>query len=166
MLAKAMAYLGGAILVLLTVLNCISIFGRALVPLDIGIGPIRGIYDITEVGIGVSIFAFLPWCQLNRGHASVDLFTPVYPKPVNLLLDIIIDLLMFIAAAVGSWRLYLGMVDKLSFGETTFIAQIPVGYAYMACLVGAVCFTLISGFCALRSARNLIGSKQTEFGRN
>ena len=109
----------------LVVLTCISIAGRAFVPFDIGIGPIRGIYDMTEIGMAAAIFAFLPWAQLREAHARVDLFLPVMPKSLDRLLELIFNIAMFAVALVGTWRLYLGMQDKLSFGETTLIAQIP-----------------------------------------
>jgi TRAP-type C4-dicarboxylate transport system permease small subunit len=151
-----MAYLGAAVLILLTVATCLSIVGRALVPLDIGIGPIRGIYDFTEIGVAAAVFAFLPWCQYSRGHASVDLFMPFFPAIMNRVLDVLIDVGMLIIAVIGAWRLYLGMLDKFSFGETTLIAQIPMGHAYMAGLAGAVAFALIAAFCVLRSIKALV----------
>lgn len=159
-LARLLAYLGAAVLILLTVATCLSIIGRALVPLDIGIGPIRGIYDFTEVFVAAAVFAFLPWCQYNRGHAAVDLFTPYFPRIMNRGLDVLIDLGMLTIAIVGAWRLYLGMLDKFSYGETTLIAQIPVGYAYMAGMVGAVGFALIAAFCVLRSLRSLVTGRR------
>ncbi|MDG1067598.1 MAG: TRAP transporter small permease, partial [Sulfitobacter sp.] len=125
-LAQAMALFGGALLLLVVGVTFISIAGRALVPLDIGLGPIRGIYDITEIGIAAAVFAFLPWCQLERGHAAVDLFKPAFPKLMNRLLDVVLDGGMLAVAALIAWRLYLGMMDKLTYGETTLIAQIPV----------------------------------------
>lgn len=154
-LARLMAYLGAGVLILLTLATCLSIIGRALVPFDLGIGPIRGIYDMTEVGVAAAVFAFLPWCQLSRGHASVDLFAPFFPGVMNRLLDVLIDVGMLVIAIIGAWRLYLGMLDKISFGETTLIAQIPLGQAYMAGLIGAVAFAIVAAFCVVRSMRAL-----------
>lgn len=154
-LAQAMALFGGALLLLVVGITFISIAGRALVPLDIGLGPIRGIYDITEIGIAAAVFAFLPWCQLERGHAAVDLFKPAFPKLMNRLLDVVLDGGMLAVAALIAWRLYLGMMDKLTYGETTLIAQIPVWQGYALSLMGAVGFVLVAAFCVLRSLRAL-----------
>ena len=161
-LSRLMALLGGAILVGIVVLTCISIAGRALVPLNIGVGPIRGIYDITEIGMAAAICAFLPLCQLQRGHATVDLFERAIPPLMNRLLDLLFDIGMLVIAIFGGHRLYLGMIDKRSFGETTLIAQIPVWYGYALSLVGAVAFALVAAFCVLRSARALAGRPTEE----
>ncbi|WOI55260.1 TRAP transporter small permease [Palleronia sp. LCG004] len=155
-IARIAALAGGIILLAITVLTCVSIIGRALVPLGIGPGPIRGIYDYTEIAIAVAIFAFLPICQLQRGHATVDLFTPYFPGTANRVLDLVMDIAMCAVAVVGAQRLYLGMLDKLGYGETTLIAQVPVWQGYAAALVGAVAFALVAAFCILRSARALL----------
>lgn len=153
LLARILALAGGAILLGITLLTCISIFGRALIPLDIGVGPIRGIYDITEIGMAAAIFAFLPWAQLREAHARVDLFQHAIPKKANHVLDLVFNAAMALVATIGTYRLYLGMQDKLSYGETTLIAQIPVWQGYAASLVGALGFVVVALFCTLRAAR-------------
>ena len=157
LIARVLALVGGAVLLCIIVLTCVSIIGRALVPFDIGVGPIRGIYDMTEIGMAAAIFAFLPWAQFNEAHARVDLFQPVMPKSMDRFLDLAFNLAMLVVAAVGTWRLYLGMQDKLSFGETTLIAQIPVWQGYAASLLGAVGFIMVAAFCVLRSGRRMAG---------
>ena len=157
LIARLLAIGGGAVLLCIIVLTCVSIIGRALVPLDIGLGPIRGIYDLTEIGMAAAIFAFLPWAQFNEAHARVDLFQPVMPKTMDRFLDLLFNVAMLAVAAVGTWRLYLGMQDKLSFGETTLIAQIPVWQGYAASLAGAVGFIIVAAFCVVRSGRRIAG---------
>ena len=60
-------------------------------------------------------------------------------------------------AFVVTHRLYLGMQDKLSYGETTLIAQIPVWQGYAASLLGAMGFIIVAAFCVLRSGRRMAG---------
>jgi TRAP-type C4-dicarboxylate transport system permease small subunit len=156
LLAQSMALLGGGLLICVVAITFISIAGRALVPLDIGLGPIRGIYDITEIGIAAAVFAFLPWCQFVRGHAAVDLFKPAFPGRMNRILDLLLDAGMLAVAVLIAWRLYLGMLDKHSYSETTLIAQIPVWQGFALSLIGAVAFVWVAGFCVVRSLRVLI----------
>lgn len=154
-LARALALAGGAVLLALIALTCVSIAGRALVPLDIGIGPIRGIYDITEIGMAAAVFAFLPWAQYSEAHARVDLFQRAIPKPLDRVLELLFNAAMTFVAGIGAWRLYLGLLDKQSYNETTIIAQIPVWQGFAASLVGAIGFVIVSGFCVIRSARRM-----------
>lgn len=156
-IARTMAIIGGLILLAVIGLTVVSIVGRALLPLSLGLGPVKGIYDVTEIGIAAAVFAFLPWCQIRNAHAAVDLFKPAFGDRLNHVLNVVIDLGMFLIASVGAWRLYLGMLDKLRYGETTLIAQLPVWQGYLASLIGAVAFALVAAFCVLRSVRVLTG---------
>ncbi len=146
-----MAVAGGLVLIALVVMTCLSISGRALIP--IGLSPIKGDFEWIEMGVAFAVFAFLPWCQYNRGHARVDLFAANLGPTGNRLADFVSDVLMFGAASIIGWRPWLGMLDKKSFGETTFILQYPIWYAYAASMVGAAAFVLVSAFCILRSLR-------------
>ena len=37
-----------------------------------------------------------------------------------------------------TWKHWDGTLDKLAYGETTFIIQYPIWWAYALCMVGAV----------------------------
>ena len=154
-IARALALAGGVVLLVIVALTCISIIGRALLPLGIGFGSIRGIYDMTEIGVAAAIFAFLPWTQYAEAHARVDLFAPVMPPRMDRGLELLFNVAMFVVAFVGTWRLWIGMLDKKGYGQTTLIAQIPVWWGYAAGLVGGVGFVLVAAFCILRSLRRL-----------
>ena len=156
-IATLLALGGGAVLLCLIVLTCVSIIGRVFVPLNIGIGPIRGIYDMTEIAMAAAIFAFLPWAHLTEANARVDLLEPVMPTLLNRGLDVLYNIAMHAVAAVGTWRLYLGMLDKMSFREVTLIAQIPVWQGYAAALAGGIGFVIIAAFCVLRALRRAAG---------
>ncbi len=157
LLARGMAYTGGTVLLLLIALVCFSIIGRTLLPLGLGLGPIPGDVELLEMGMAFAIFAFLPWSQYSRGHARVDIFEPSFGRVLNRIIDILADGLMAAASILIAWRLWLGMLDKKAYMETTFILQAPIWYAYAAAVLGAFCFVLIAVFCVLRSLRALVG---------
>lgn len=159
-LARATALLGGIVLIALVISTCLSIIGRTLVP--IGLRPIKGDFEIIEIGVGFAVFAFLPWCHFNRGHASVDLLKPVFPPAFNRAVDLLADLAMLVAASLIAWRLALGMLDKLRYGETTFILRFPVWIAYAAGLFGATVFVVVAAYCCVRSLRTLGGHPEDE----
>ena len=138
-IARTLALAGGGALIDLIVLTCLSIIGRVFVPLDIGIGPIRGIYDITEIGISAAVFAFLPLAQLRESHARVDLFQWAIPRRINQGLDLLFNLAMAFVATVGSHRLWQG---------------------YALALIGAFGFVLVAIFCVIRAARRLAGFEE------
>ncbi|MCV0395517.1 MAG: TRAP transporter small permease [Rhizobiaceae bacterium] len=141
-LARGLALAGGLVLVAITLITVVSITGRSLN--TFGMGPVPGDFELVEAGTGFAVFAFLPWCQLMRGHAAVDLFTGLFPSVVNRVIDLVSEALMTFVIVIIAWRLWAGTIDKLNYGETTFILQFPVWWAYAASLVAAIGAVIVS----------------------
>lgn len=153
MLARGLALLGGLALVCIIVLTVLSVTGRGFV--WAGLGPVPGDYELAEMAAAFAIFAFLPWCQLERGHVTVDLFLSTAGPVVNRAVDMIADTVLTLVAALIAWRLWAGLQDKLSYGETSFILQLPVWWGYAAAMAGAAMFLIVSAYTILRSAAAL-----------
>ena len=165
-LATATAVTGGLVLVGLVILVCTSIAGRtgnsvlhsdrlaSLAPglsarlLDAGVGPVDGDFELVEAGIAFAIFAFLPICQLRGGHASVDVLTRFLPVPAQRALIAFWEAVLAGVLALVAWRLHAGLLGKLSTGETTFLLQFPLWWAYAAALAGATVAALVGTYCA------------------
>ncbi|WP_421858424.1 TRAP transporter small permease [Oricola sp.] len=162
-IALATALLGGGVLIALVVLTVISVTGRSLV--FAGLAPVPGDFELVEAGTAFAVFAFLPWCHLTRGHATVEIFTLRLPGQATWVLQVVADLLMLAVAALFLWRHWIGMLDTRRYGETTFILQFPLWWAYAAASLGAGVFLIVSVWCLIRdfadpdSARN--GLNQT-----
>lgn len=135
-LARAMAWFGGAVLTLIALVSVASIAGRALSGL--GLGPVPGDFELVEVGTALAVFCFLPLAHLKRGHAWVDLFWPLYPKPLQKLLEILANLLMLLAWVALVWRMGVGLADYRENAEVTFILQMPVWWGWAASFPFAV----------------------------
>lgn len=152
-LARVMALFGGVVLVSLIVITCASVAGRILNTFghstffkenltSIGsfftqFGPIVGDFELIEAGVAFAIMAFLPWCQLNRAHATVELFTGFLPDKPNQFLALIWEAVFAFVMIIITWRIYVGATDKMRYGETTFLLQFPVWWGYAACTVAA-----------------------------
>jgi hypothetical protein len=166
-LARFMAVLGGIVLTLLILLTCVSIAGRLLngflhgdlmqgiAPglatwlIELGVGPVNGDFELVESGVAFAIFAFIPLCQITSGHASVDILTNAFPAGVNRFLRMVIDIVFAAVLILIAWKLYDGMVSKMRYGETTFLLQFPIWWAYAASLVGAVVSAVVAVYMAL-----------------
>lgn len=164
--ARAMAYFGGVILVAIALLTVASITGRAL--LSLGLGPIKGDFEMVEAGCAVAIFAFLPLAQFKRGHVTVDIFIQQMPRRVQAFLGLIGDLLIAVMAYVILWRLWLGFGEKFPYGseglrdvlgmgykpfypETTYELEMPVWYPYGLSVMGAALFFVVAAYTVWRS---------------
>ena len=158
--AQALALAGGVALLGMTLLTVVSVTGRGLIA--IGLGPVPGDYELVEMAAAFAVFSFLPWCQLQRGHVTVDLFMAPLGRRVNLVADLIGNLLLTAAAGVIAWRLWLGLQDRLAFGETSFLLGIPLWIGYVLASFGAALFVVVSLHTALRSLRELRETKAAQ----
>ena len=175
-LARVFALMGGAVLGLLILLTCLSILGRSLnsvlhgdavqsaLPglanalLATGIGPINGDFELVEAGMAFAIFAFLPLCQLHGAHASVDVFTAGLSARANRVLRLLIEVVFAAVLVLIAWQLYLGTLSKMSTGQTTFLIQFPIWWAYAVSLSAAVVAALVAVYLAvLRAAEVATG---------
>jgi TRAP-type C4-dicarboxylate transport system permease small subunit len=137
-------------------MTVISITGRALVgvfdfyPFD-RFGPVPGDFELVSAGCAVAVCAFLPWCQLNRGHVTVDVFLSAASERTKAVLTLVGNILMTVATILIAWRIQLGLADKLSYNETTMILQMPVWYGYAGAVAGLWIFALTSAYTVWRS---------------
>jgi len=177
-LARFMAILGGLVLTVLIALTCISVLGRGLNTLGhssflnalsegaakaliaTGVGPVSGDFELVEAGISFAIFAFLPICQIKKGHATVDIFTNSLPQSVNRFLMAFWEVLLSGLIVLIAWRLYVGMADKMRYGDTTFLLQFPVWWAYALSFAAAVIASVIALFCAYASLQEAVTGKR------
>lgn len=165
-LARYLAYAGGLVLIAIAVITVLSITGRALI--FAGLGPIKGDFELVEMGCAIAVFFFLPWCQLKRGHVTVDIFVDRLPRRGHAGFGLIGDLCVLVAASLIAWRLYLGFGEKFPYGsdalretlsmgykpffpETTYELELPVWMPYGLALVGAAVFVLVSAYTVWRS---------------
>lgn len=155
-MARAMAALGGLVLLALIFLTCLSIFGRLansllngefaqnIAPdfadwaLSLGIGPILGHVELVEAGIAFTVFAFLPLCQLSGSHAKVSIVSDHLPLASQRYLIAGIDSIFAAVLILVAWRLSEGLVEKREFSETSFMLQFPIWWAYAISLAAAV----------------------------
>ena len=176
-IARVMAYAGGAVLIAITVITCVSIAGRAILTLStmpaiggtmpwfrdmvssLGIGPVSGDFELVESGVAFAVFAFLPWCQLNRGHAVVDLMKPVFGPSGNRAIDAVSETLMTAVLILIAWRLGVGTADKARYGETSFILQYPVWIAFGASFAAAAIAAVVSTYMTVIRWRELAGGR-------
>lgn len=175
-LSRLMAVIGGVVLSVLIVLICVSIAGRTLngilhadmiqtvMPglaqwlLDLGVGPVNGDFELVEAGIAFAIFSFLPFCQITSGHAAVSIFTDWMPQRAQQILRMLIEVLFAVVLVVIAVQLKEGMDSRIRSGQTTFLLQFPIWWAYALSLVGATIAAAIAVYMAIiRSVEAVTG---------
>lgn len=159
-LSRAAALVGGAGLILLSLVTVYSVIGRAIgrylaeVSVVSFWRPIRGDFELIEMGTALAIFAFLPYTQMVRGNVLVDFFTSAASPRVKAALAVPANLLFSALAVLLAWRMIVGTYELYSstFTQTTMLLRVPLWWGYLpatlfACLLALVClFTVWRSF--------------------
>jgi TRAP-type C4-dicarboxylate transport system permease small subunit len=165
-MARGLAYFGGFLLAAVAGMVCVSIIGRALD--GFGLSPIKGDYELVEAGCAIAVFAFLPWCQLKRGHVAVDIVVQNMHPRVKAFSGLVGDILLAVVAYVILWRIWLGFGEKFPYGsdglrawfgfgprpffpETTYELEIPTWIPYGLSVLGAALFFIVALYTVWRS---------------
>ena len=162
----AAAYAGGVLLAGLALMTVASILGRRFSGL--GLGAIPGDYELVAHGVALSVFAFLPWCQLTRGHVTVDLLIDLLPPRGKAAFGLMADALVAAASLVILVQLWRGFGEKLPYGsdalraalgmgtkpffpETTYELEIPTWIPYGVAVLLAALFVVTAPYTVWRS---------------
>jgi TRAP-type C4-dicarboxylate transport system permease small subunit len=154
----AVAMLGGVVLVGIVAVSSASVIGRSLPPLFAALGlpsPVKGIpgdVEIVQLGCAVSVFFYLPLCQLKRGNVLVGVFTKNLRPRWREMFDLAANLLFLVLTAMLAVQLGHGTADKFRDQDTTMVLRIPEGWAYAAVLASVWLLVLTTAYTVLRSA--------------
>ena len=152
-LSLALTYVSGVLLIAAILLTCISIVGRALIP--VGLSSVPGDYELVEMLCGLAVFAFLPYCQLNKGHISVDLFINPLGHKAIVWTQLAGDIIITILVSVLVWRHGAGSLDKYDYGDTSFILELPIWWPYIIAYLLLFVTLATSLFTVWRDIRDL-----------
>ncbi len=133
LLARALAFMGGAALLVAGCVTTLSVLLRWTTN-----HPIRGDFEIVSIAAGIGVLGFLAYGTLMRTNILVDSFTTWLPPRVNGVLDAV---WMLVWVAVAAWlaeRMLIGTLDTWRSGTRT-IGLLAIPY-WWAIGIGALCF--------------------------
>ena len=128
-LISVWALVGGLILLSVVSLNIGSIIGGILLI------HVPGDFELTQIGVAVAVFCFLPYCQLHGHNVTADIFTFWANNKTVLLLRIGGAVVALLFSILLLWRMTDGMLDQKKYNYTTAILQIPVWTAFIPILI-------------------------------
>ncbi|WP_232830386.1 TRAP transporter small permease [Oceanicella sp. SM1341] len=146
------ALLGGVLLLAVVLLNTVSVLGAALITL-----PFPGDFELTEMGVCVAVFTFLPWCQMNDENVTADIFTSGLSRAWVAKLVFVSAVVAFLFTALMGWRMSVGMLDQRDYGYTTTILQIPHWYAFVPILVSLALLAVAAVLTMIDATRGSTG---------
>ena len=191
-LSAGLALIGGLGLIFATLITCVSIIMKLIRRvLDLLFDPavvgemvtwlhaILGEEELVTYGVGLALFAALPWAMIQRGHIKIDLFEPVFGARFNKVLDLIGDIILASLAYLimtRQWFLlfkkprgskeplinlllqgdFAQIADRVRTSQESQILGLPLWPTYVVAEICVIVFFLVACFCVWRSARALL----------
>jgi len=147
-IAEKLALFGGVITVAAALLVCASVAMRWATS-----NSIPGDFELVQIAVALSAFAFLPFCQVRRGNIAVGTFTSALPQSVRASLDALWDIIYAATAGFIAWRLGAGAAETIANQTTTMVSGIPIGWAIAATSAMAVLLALAAAATAVQLIR-------------
>lgn len=147
-LVTAWAIVGGILLLAVVLVNVISVVGSALFD-----KPFPGDFELTEVGVCVAAFSFLPYCQITGSNVSADIFTQGASERWLAIFGFFGSLTALLFSGLLMWRMYAGMLDQKAYDYTTAILQIPHWMAFVPILI-SLALLMVASLLTIVSSRH------------
>ena len=138
------ALAGGGVLAAIVAVNVATVLGGL-----IGL-PFAGDFELTEMGVAMAAFMFLPYCQLGGHNVTADIFTSRFSAAVQRRISALGSVLAFGFGALLLWRMTYGMLDQRAYSLASTILQIPIWWSYVPILISTA-FLMVAAAITLRS---------------
>lgn len=137
-LIEGWALAGGVVLLMVVVINVITVLGTIFWK------PFPGDFELTEIGVAVAAFAFLPWCQLTGANVTADIFTARASRAWVARFTLAGALVALLFSLLLLWRMWAGMISQRDYDYMTAILQVPIWWAFVPALVSLALLALAS----------------------
>ncbi len=139
---RLLRLIASAMVFVLMTLTLVDVLGRYFLN-----APLYGAYELTEVGMGVLVFAALPLVTAREQHVTVDLFDQLFSARRQRLRQIGVHLASAIVMSFIAWRVWLEGGKAAENNLTTaalFLPMAPLIFymAAMAAITGVVMVAL------------------------
>lgn len=134
---RVLSVVAGVMIFVMMVVTTIDVVGRDIFNL-----PLFGAFEMTEILMGLVIFAGMPLTTAAHEHITVNFLESVVSHRARCVQAALGDVLSAAVAAVMAWRIYVRGLDLIAAHETTMMLGVGRGYI-------AIAMSILLGLAAL-----------------
>jgi len=113
-------YLGVILIAALTILITAHVIARYFFQ-----SPITGQVEVASILLITSMFLFIPYTQIKKGHPAVGLIADHYPKKIAAITEYLFSIICLGITLIACWRTALYAHYLMQIGKTFPILKIP-----------------------------------------
>ncbi len=120
--------IGAFVIAIAMFLTVADVFGRRFLN-----HPVSGSYEISEMLLVIVIFSTIAYCQLLRGHVTIDLLVARLNQKAQDIINSIVYIVFLATFGILSWQLYVYAVEVFKQNWVTGTILLPVyPFAFIA----------------------------------
>ncbi len=116
----------------LMAMTCVDVTGRYFFN-----APLDGATELTQLAMGVIVFAVLPTVSFREEHVSVDLLDIWFPHRLINIRQVLLNAVAMVAMGAVSWRVWIVAERTAEYGDATEFLAIP--YAPIYYFIAVMC---------------------------
>lgn len=147
----AWALLGGLTLLVVVAMNVASVIGGVVW------APFPGDFELTQIGVAVAAFAFLPYCELTGANVTADIFTAGAGRRTMAVFKLLASVVAFLFGLLLLWRMYGGLLDHKEYNYITAIVEFPIWVAFLPILISLALLATAAAITLSENARGIAG---------
>jgi TRAP-type C4-dicarboxylate transport system permease small subunit len=141
---RILATAAGVMILIMMVVTTIDVIGR-----DVFNMPLFGAFEMTEILMGLVIFAGMPGTTAAREHITVNLIENFVSRRVRFLQTGLGDVLCAAVAGIMAWRIFWRGLGLIEAHETTMMLGIGRGYVAIGMAILLAVTTFVFAYCAI-----------------
>ena len=87
---------------------------------------ITGLFEVTEVLMGILVFSGVPIITSKNGHVSVTILDAFVGQKLRTIQKIIVNLVCVVVLTMFAWQLWVVAGDLAGYNDVTLFARIPL----------------------------------------
>lgn len=87
---------------------------------------ITGLFEVTEVLMGILVFSGVPIITSKNGHVSVTILDSFVGQKLRTIQKIIVNLVCVVVLTMFAWQLWVVAGDLAGYNDVTLFARIPL----------------------------------------
>ena len=87
---------------------------------------ITGLFEVTEVLMGILVFSGVPIITSKNGHVSVTIMDTLVGRRLRAIQKVIVNLVCVVVLSVFAWQLWVVAGDLAEYNDVTLFARIPL----------------------------------------
>jgi TRAP-type C4-dicarboxylate transport system permease small subunit len=103
-----------------------------------------GEFEVVSFGMVLTVYLFMPYCQMVGGNVIVDVFTIKAPPRLRAIFDALSSLVFAAFWILLMWRMAIGMSEMMTRQQTTAALKLEYWWTFPVALS---CFSLLIPIC-------------------